>query len=446
MEKFQWHGMQIPVVAEVDVLVAGGGTSGFIAAVAAAQTGAATLLIEKLGYLGSCTTTPYNTSIGIFNDTDNHRIIDGLAGEFLRRMAAQGDCVNIDSKSPQIWPPATKQIAIEMVHDANVRVLLHTTMIDAVASAGIVAGVVIHNKAGLGFVKAKAFVDATGDADLATYAGAPYEIEDTETIQQVSCDLFASGVDSDRVVQWARENSEKIVGAYGLKENKADGTQEMLGFTIPQLGMNAEGEMVHIGVMPTVKLCIHRDVVRLQGNSDIDPLDPEALSSAEMDGYLRALEHLKYMQDNVPGFENTYVVSTNFLGVRESRRIIGNHILTIDEVTNQARFDDVVALNCRGLDYHLRGTVFKISFFEGHHDIPLAALVPKGFTNLLVSGRCISSDHLAQASTRGAATCMATGHAAGVAAAVTATAGGIDKVNVKDIQDILLCQKAILKV
>ena len=447
MNTFLWNSMQLPVVADTEVLVAGGGTSGFMAAVAASRAGAETVMIEKLGYLGSCTTTPYNTAIGVFVDSTGNRIIDGLAGEFLRRMEAQGDCFKIESKSPQIWPPATKQIAAEMIREAKVKVLLHTSLIDTVAKDGIVQGVVVHNKAGLGFIKAKAFVDATGDADLAAYAGAKFEVEATETIQQVSCDLFACGVDANKVSQWAREHRDLIKGAYGIEQDKVDGTQEMLGFTIPNMGVNEDGEAYHIGVMPTVKLCIHRDVVRLQGNSDIDPLDPAALSDAELDGYARALEHLKYLKETVPGFENAYVASTNFLGVRESRRIIGNHVLTIDEVKNEARFDDVVALNCRGLDYHLRGTVFKISFFDGHHDVPLGSLIPKGFKNLTVSGRCISSDHLAQASLRGAATCMATGQAAGVAAAKTAKAGGdIGKVEVGDIQKTLLEQKAILKV
>jgi hypothetical protein len=159
------------------------------------------------------------------------------------------------------------------------------------------------------------------------------------------------------------------------------------------------------------------------------------------------MQHLKYLKENIPGFEGAFVAAQNHLGVRESRRIIGDYVLTIDDLENQARFPDVIALNCRALDYHLKGTVFRIKFLTGHHDIPLRALLPQRVENLLVVGRSISCDHLSQASLRGAATCMATGHAAGTAAALAVRctdAGQVRGVNIAQLQETLRQQDAIL--
>jgi len=133
------------------------------------------------------------------------------------------------------------------------------------------------------------------------------------------------------------------------------------------------------------------------------------------------------------------------LGARESRRILGDYYITIDDLKGQSRFDDVVNLNCRALDYHLKGTVFKIEFLKGNHDFPLRALLPKNAENLLVAGRCVSCDHLSHASIRGAATCMATGHSAGTTAALAALEGKqIRDLDVRQVQKKLIEQGAIL--
>ena len=139
------------------------------------------------------------------------------------------------------------------------------------------------------------------------------------------------------------------------------------------------------------------------------------------------------------------MVSQHHLGVRETRRIVGDYTLTMCDLERQARFDDVVALNCRGLDYHLKGTVFRFTPVKGHHDIPLRALLPQCVENLVVAGRAISCVHLSHASLRFAATCMATGHAAGVAAALAARdAKEMREVNVSRLQKALLEQDAVL--
>ncbi len=436
----------VPVVAKADVVVAGGGTSGFIAATAAARSGARTILVERFGYLGGCTTAPYNTSLSSFFDSEGVHVIRGIPWEFMKRMEADGCCILGPGPRNQIWPPWTKKVALDMIEEAGVELYLHTWVFGVVNDGQTIAGIVLLNKGGRGVILANAFVDATGDADLAAFAGAPFEMAETDELQQVSCDYVVCGVDAERVRRWANENRRKFhLRVGGADEELRTGVQNMLTIVIPNRQKDPQGDEHHVGVMPTVKLCIYREAARIQGNADINPLDPKALTQAEAAGMRGALEHLRFLKDTVPGFENAFPVAQAHLGVRETRRIRGDHMLTIDEVKGGKRFDDVVALNCRALDYHLKGTVFKLSHIAGHHDIPLRALLPQGIANLAVAGRAISCDHLSQASLRGAATCMATGHAAGVAAALAARQGcGIRQVAIEEIQAMLVAQEAFL--
>ena len=442
---------EVPVIEEADVCVVGGGTAGFIAAVAAAGTGARTVLVERFGYLGGCLTTTYNTGPGWFFDTDGNQILGGYPWQYVERMQREGECFIVPKKKTrrvQIWPPTTKKIALEMVTEAGVNLYFYTWASDVVLDGSNISGVVVQSKDGRAVIRAKAFVDASADADIAAGAGAPFEMEAVDDLQQVSMDLTACGVDAARVIAWATANADKLSKIQGAETNhKPAGPQEMFSFVVPtdKTVESAVGESHHIGVMPTVKLCVYRDAVRLQGNVEINPLDPKALTYAEVEGMRGAMEHLEYLKLNIPGFENAYVVSQNHLGVRESRRIEGDYRITLDDVKNQSRFDDVVSLNCRSLDYHLKGTVFKISTLKGSHDIPLRALTPQGIDNLTVAGRCISCDHLSHASIRGAGTCMGTGHAAGTVAALAALSGqSVRSLEIRHVQRSLLEQGAIL--
>lgn len=439
----------VPIIYTCDVVVVGGGTSGFIAATAAARAGARVILIERFGYLGGCTTAPYNTTIGLFFDSEGAQVIRGIPWEFVQRMIDENAAFDARPHSPQIWPPLTKKVALDMIEEARVELLFYTSVVDLVMAGPRVDAIVVHTKAGYGAIRARAFVDATGDADLAALAGAETEMADRNSLQQVSCDFIACGVDADRVYRWAVEHRESLASVSGLDEpTSLDGrAQRMLSFVIPNDATHVGETHSHVGVMPTVKLCVFRQAVRIQGNADVDPLDPRELTYAETSGLRGALEHLEYLRSMVPGFEHAFVVGQAHLGVRETRRIVGDYYLTLEDLREQARFDDVVALNCRALDYHLPGTRFQMEFLKGNHDIPLRALLPRSTENLLVCGRSISGDHLSQASLRGAATAMATGQAAGVAAALAAAEGkGVRGVRIRRIQQLLLDQGAVLAV
>ena len=436
----------LPIIDEADVVVVGGGTSGFIAATAAARTGARTILVERFGYIGGCTTAPYNTSLSAFFDSNGDQVIRGIPWEFLKRMERDGQCIIGERGRNQLWPVWTRKVALDMITEAGVDLRLYTWVSDVVMERGTIRGIVVQSKRGRGVIESGAFVDASGDADVAAFAGAPFEMTHLDDLQQVSCDYIACGVDAAKVVEWARENRDEFGRVSGLEQvHRPSGVQPMLTVVVPKGRVNSEGFTVRRGVMPTIKLCIYREAVRIQGNVEIDPLDPEALTRAEVEGLRGALEHLEHLRATVPGFEEAFIVSGSHLGVRETRRIAAEYVIRIDDLKRQARFKDVVALNCRGLDYHLKGTEFRWSPLEGHHDIPLRALVPRKIQNLLVAGRSIGCDHLSQASLRGAATCMATGHAAGTTAALASMQdSGIRDVDVCELQDRLRQQDAIL--
>jgi hypothetical protein len=442
----------VPVMDEADVVVVGGGTAGFIAATAAARTGAKTILVERFGYLGGCTTAPYNTGVGWVGDSEVNHIIKGYPWEFLERMEKEGQAfLQRDGRyNNQIWPPYTKKVALDMISDAGVELYLYTMATGIVKNDdNVIEGIIVESKLGRAVISAKAFVDASADGDLAAWTGSPFEQLEADKLQQVSCDYIACGVDAKKVEAWALRNEEKLgLRVKGIDYTSQDfGAQPMLTITIPnaQTSRDAEGKTHHVGVMPTVKLCIYREAVRIQGNVNVNPLDPKGLTHAEVEGIKGALGHLKYMTETVDGFEGAFVVAQSHLGARESRRILGDYHISIDDLKGQSRFEDVVNLNCRALDYHLKGTVFKIEFLKGNHDVPLRALLPRNAENLLVAGRCVSCDHLAHASMRGAATCMATGHSAGTTAALAALEGErVRDLDVRQVQKKLVEQGAIL--
>jgi hypothetical protein len=336
-----------------------------------------------------------------------------------------------------------------MVIEAGVELYLHGWASDLIMKNGLIEGVIFQSKSGQKAITGKVFVDATGDADIAFVAGAPTEKLEPDRLWQTSVDLTVCNVDSMKAIHWARSNPDRVV-VEGPSESleKPVGVQPMVNFII--LGEETEGlagqaGIKHIGPMPTVKLLIRRSVSRIQGSVEIDGTDVRGLTYAEIEARRRAMDHFVYLKKTVPGFEDAFVVGASYLGVRESRRIIGDYVLTINDLLSNARFDDTIALNSRALDRHTKGEAFEITFLQGSHDIPLRALTPKRTDNLLVAGRCISSDHDANASLRGAATCLATGHAAGTAAALAAKDNvKVRGIDIKALQRILMEQHAIL--
>lgn len=440
----------LPVVEEADVVVVGGGTSGLIASIAAARTGARTILVERWGYIGGAFTSTYCTEPGHFGDSNGNQIINGIGWELMEQLEQAGAAIlDRDAWKVQIFPETVKGIALEMVIEAGVELYLHSWASDIIIENGVIQGLLVQSKSGREIIRGKVFVDATSDADIAFLAGAPTEQLNPDHTWQTSVDLTVCNVDPVKLLQWADENDDEIlVGEIPELKEEYSGIHQMFNCVIP--GEDTElipgkSGLIHKGPMPTVKLLIHRSISRVQGSVEIDGIDVRNITYAEIEGRRRAMEHLAYLKENVPGYEDAIIIGASYLGVRETRRITGDYTITLNDLLNNKRFPDVVALNCRGLDRHLKGEIFEITYLKGNHDIPFRALIPQKVKNLLVAGRCISCDHDAHASVRGAATCLATGHAAGTAAALASKGNGkVRDIDVKTLQQILKEQNAVL--
>lgn len=385
----------------------------------------------------------------------------GPGWEFLERMEREGHAIiNRDTKRAQIFPEATKQVALEMVVEAGVELFLHTWASEVLMEGNRIRGLVVQSKSGRQVILARTFVDCSADGDVAAQAGAPFERLDPEDPKnwEVSIDLTVCNIDAPRVVRWARANrnllsTDKTIpdddDCSGIKPGVAINIRNEK--TIPhstkkfgKIGRELQGHE-HVGTQPTLKLMIHRSTTRVQGNVAIDPTDVRQLTWAEVEGRRQAYRHLAYLKRTIDGMQDAFIVAQNPLGVRVARRIVGEYYITIDDLVENRRLPDVVSLNARSLDMHMPGERFQIHFLEGNHDVPYRALIPLNVDNLLVAGRCISCDQTSHASLRGAATCWGTGHAAGTAAALASRNGGfVRDVDIQELQHTLLGQKAIL--
>ena len=455
---------RVPVLARADVVVVGGGSAGCVAAVAAARTGAQTVLLERYGDLGGMTTGTFNTSITALWDSDGNQTIRGIPWEVIQRLREQGAAI-VREPAPgsrpglAIEPEGMKRVALEMVREAGVDLVMHAWVAAPLMEDGAVKGVFVETKQGRVAVLGTVLVDASADADVAAGAGAPYEKLEAEELQQMSVDLTVANVDWKRVLEWARAHPDRVRGR--IPEHLSDDDapfgnpheyQPPISFNIfpseknePVDDTNEQNLHVHMGTQPTVKLLIRRGVARVQGSVEADGTDVRALTFGEVEGRKAAMHHLDWLRETVSGFEHAFVIGRSPLGVRETRRVIGDYWLTLEDFMQNRRFPDGVVRSARGLDRHLKGGRFEYQTLKGWVHIPYRSLLPRNVENLLVAGRCISADHAVNASTRGGGTCMATGHAAGTAAALAVEEGVTPrKLNTNWLRETLVSQDALI--
>ncbi len=399
-----------------DVIVAGGGPSGCAAAVAAARDGARTLLLEGAGALGGMGTSGLVPAWCPFSD--KHKIIyRGLAERVFT--ASKAATPHVDPQALDwvpIDPESLKRIYDDLVTRAGVEVLFHTSVCGVEAAGGRVDTVLAANKGGLSAFRGKVFVDATGDGDLCAWAGAPFEKGDEKgELQPVTHCFLLSNVDE---YGYAR-------AGWHVQED----TRRM-------------ADQKKYPLLTDVHIC-----KALQGPGtvgfnaghqwEVDNTDPASTSRALVEGRRIADEFRRALAEYWPAaFGNAHLAATGaLLGVRETRRILGDYLLTIDDFLARRTFPDEIARNSYPVDIHtarneiadaLDYKIVAMGRFEHYgkgesHGIPYRCLTPKGLSNVLVTGRCISTDRNVQASTRVMPVCLVTGEAAGAAAAQAAT-------------------------
>lgn len=441
---------EIPVVAEVDVVVAGGGPGGLPAAIAAAREGAKVLLIEKYGFLGGLATAGLVVPMLGHTASQSHTpIVEGLLKEMTERMHAIGGAPSWE-ETLQEWgirfdAEAFKVVADQMVQEAGVDLLLHTIVTDAVVEDGTVQALIIESKSGRQAVVADVVIDATGDADVAYRAGAPTRQGRAfdGRVESMGSFMHIGGIEDVTDEQIA--NAKEMV-----REKMAEGE-----FRFYNNGFNGNNTMRTDYFSP--------NMTRWPG----DPTDVRDLTEAEVGVRDQVWRFIRFLQENAPGFEHAYLHSTSpQVGPRESRQIVGEYTLTGDDVAQGRKFEDAVARGSWWIDIHCPlGETYPVHlcitecprqadcpFWAAEHDtsmrakaelyppdddwydIPYRSLTPQGIDNLLVSGRCISATHQGMAGARVMGTCVAIGEAAGTAAAWAVR----DGVNPRDLDGTAL--------
>ena len=406
-----------------EVLVCGGGPGGLAAAVSAARLGADTLLVERYGFLGGMATA------GLVNpfmkySTSEEQIIHGIFQEILDRLNqkhAYGPYNSFDAE-------AFKLVADEMIQDCGSRLLLHTHVSDVKVNGSLIDEVLVTGKSGPQSIKAQIFVDGTGDADLAFRSGAPCELGrklDSLT-QPMTLNFRMSGVEIDRMPGW-----DKITELYlkAREEKRVDCPRD----NVLYFGTTHPNE-IHFNTTR---------IICLNGTSSED------LTKAELEARKQMWEIAAFLKSDVSGFENAYIqVSASQIGIRETRRIVGEYVMTAEDVLEARKFDDCIARGNYDVDIHDPkggGTVIQSLDPAESYDIPYRALVPLKIDNLLIAGRPISTTHEAHSSTRVMPIAIAIGEAAGTAAALSVKSNSIlRKLNVKALQEQLRTQGANL--
>jgi len=405
----------VPLYGEYEVVVLGGGPAGIAAAVAAARAGRRTLLIERYGFLGGMGTAAGVTNFcGLHANVHGgmHRVVQGVASELLARIDRLGGLnaphLILGKILAQAYDTAAYKIAADDLLAAHkVDLLFHAL------GAGVIMhddkriqALMVETKAGRQAVTADIFIDCSGDGDLAAWAGARYEVGDNAGSMLFPSMMFRlNGIDPEKAGEaW------RTIPAL-MEQAEAAGTHKFprkAAIVRPQRS----------GIEWRVNFT---QLARADGKA-INGLEPDELTRGEIDGRRQAVEAFAFLR-TVPGFEKSYIVDLPpQLGIRETRRVIGGHMLSGEDVLGCASFDDSIGVNGWPMEQHVAGDVtFKfppIPESRGFNELPYRMLVPEGLDNLLVAGRCASMTHEGQSAARVSGGCFVMGEAAGTAAAL----------------------------
>jgi hypothetical protein len=430
----------VPILHRVEVAVLGGGPAGIAAAIAAARLGRATLLVERYGFLGGMGTIAQVTSFcGLYASVGGHRmrVVGGVVDDLLERLRTAGALAEPHPILGRTWGQAYDTAAYKCVLDdltslAGVRLALHALAVGCVVEtrpkpssepalpavdlsapfvnpSTRVAALLLETKSGRGAIVADQFVDCSGDADLAHWAGAVTEKGGPGGALAYPTLMFRLGhVDGARALEQGKPNLGRLMDA------AAAGGE----FHFPRRSAYINPQP-HEGEWRANVTQIARDGRAVDGTS------AEDLSWGELEGRRQVRAFHDFLRARVPGFERAYLLDVApQLGIRETRRVVGEYQLTAEDVLRGRDFDDAIGLAAWPLEKHVRGdTEWTFPDGRAYFGLPLRMLIPRGMANLVVAGRCASATHDAQASVRVSGPCFAMGQAAGTLAALRCAAG-----------------------
>ena len=432
---------RVPVLAETDIVVAGSGSAGCAAALAAREDGRhGVILLERHGFAGGTSTQILDTFYGFFTPgPEPRKVVGGIPDRVVDALERRGAVFlrpNTYGAGTGVTyhPEVLKLVWDELLAAAGVRLLLHSTLVEVEPGPdGSPASVVIWCKGGFFRIRARRFIDASGDADFCHRAGFSCEkAGEVEPAQTMTTTFRMCNVDLDAF--------ERAGGKRMLMERMDDALRRGT-HRIPRKAGSAHAM--------TVRGCIATVAVRV---ADLDPLDPRQLTEAEQEGRRQAFAYEGFFRDCVAGYGESSVIGLSHqIGVRESRRVHGEYRLTRSDCLGVARFDDRVLLCGAPIEDHRRAesgaeeTVWAYVPEGAAYDVPYRTLVPRGAETVWVAGRCFSATHDAHASCRSMAQTMAMGQAAGFAASLSLETGtGARNIDMSVLQDRLLQAGAVL--
>lgn len=417
---------QIPQIADVDVLVCGAGPAGLGASIMAARLGASVMLVESQGCLGGIATAGMMSHWGGRSSSIVMKEIWDLAYEKSKDIGwAQENGCGKDA----IYHDIQKIVLEEMVSKENIKVLYYTLVCKAVVENGEIVGVIVENKSGRGFIRAKRVIDSTGDGDVAASAGVPYfkGRESDGRMQPCTIMFNVGGVDFERAV---------FPPSFETTVETEKGELQALAKKL--LPFPAGHVLLYKQPIPNTVCCNMTNAI------EIDGTDGESLTKGVFTCRSQIIPIIKFLREYVPGYENCWLMSSaSLIGIRETRHFEGYETLSKDDILQAKYYDNwVVKRAWFNFDVHnLTGASLDKTGIQhgwkqnGEYTIPYGCLLPKNVEGLLLSGRNISGSHLAHSNFRIMSVCIAIGEAAGVASAISIKQNvKLSQVDVKEIQ------------
>lgn len=465
--------LETKIVHGFDIIVAGGGTAGFAAALNAGRNGAKTLLIEKEYMIGGIMTAGLMAKIAI------EPFMTGIPTEFIMRLGKIKKAIPYES-FPKPWPPsemveipvdaeACKLLAEDMLQEAKVKILYGTIVVGVTKTDdNVITGVIVENKSGRSVIPAKIFIDASGDADLCAYAGAQFEFgKDNNGICSASNMLSRiAGVDLVKTFDYLEANPDEITP----RNRRGEESHFLNADILREYAFSDNPQFIQVGGFDkTVKRLLddpavsdwEKEVLQLRNGvhfmntpvkdqvlvntgryKKLNGLDAMEISDAIIECRKQNWYIFNFLKKYIPGFENATLAETgSILGVRETRRVVGDYWHTIDDFKSRVRFDDAIMRSDDSVEFHNpsgAGIHFELYTKGEYEEISYRSILVKGFKNLMVVGRCWSADQLTLSANRNIGFCMGMGQAAGMAAAMAIK----DNVSIREI-DIKALQKAV---